>query len=404
MSEPDAFRFGSFRLLIARRELLFQHATVALGSRAFDLLVALVKRRGRLATKDELMAEVWPSTIVDENNFEAQIAALRKVLGADPELSRCLQTIQGRGYSFVAKVEIEVGEGTSPDASAIPGRDEETRSIVVLPFANLSNDVEQAHFAQGMTETVTTEFLNLGIAGDLDHDRRNLQDKAVDIRQVGRELGVRFALKGSIQRDDRHVRISAQLSDARNSVQIWSEIFDGEDISDLFDLQDQITGRIANSIGRQVFVAAARDEARGIGSKSWNLVMRGIAADSRPQSLESLRQQEDFFSGAAHSIRRIATRGPGLPGHRASVNATSRPHSVQRGCAAARHRGGRKGDSHRACQRAAHLAMSYLHFLRGDLSQFCWPQKARSRSIETSPMRTTCAPPLWSSLGKEAKQ
>ena len=156
------------------------------------------------------------------------------------------------------------------------------------------------------------------------------------------------------------------MSDARNSVQIWSEIFDG-DISDLFDLQDQITGRIANSIGRQVFVAAARDEARGIGSRSWDLVMRGIAADSRPQSLESLRQQEDFFSGAAQLDPENSDAWAWLA--RAIVLQSTQLHAptpcredvLRRATEAAE-----KAIATGPANARAHLAMSYLHFLRGD--------------------------------------
>jgi len=80
MDPPDTFRFGSFHLLAARRELRFNGAPVAIGSRAFDLLLALVRRRGQLATKDDLMAEVWSGRVVEENNLQAQISALRKVL------------------------------------------------------------------------------------------------------------------------------------------------------------------------------------------------------------------------------------------------------------------------------------------------------------------------------------
>ena len=105
MHHPETFRIGSFMLTPGRRQLTLGEAEVPLGSRAFDLLLALVKRQGQLATKDELIAEVWSGTIVDENNLAAQISALRKVFSADPALARGLQTVPGRGYRLVAKVE-----------------------------------------------------------------------------------------------------------------------------------------------------------------------------------------------------------------------------------------------------------------------------------------------------------
>src|SRR6202521_4602429 len=108
MRDTDAFRFGPFWLLPSRRELLLHEVPVQLGGRAFELLLALVQRRGQLATKDELMAEVWPGTIVEENNLQVQISALRKVLGGDADSSHYLRTVPGRGYRFVARVEHEM--------------------------------------------------------------------------------------------------------------------------------------------------------------------------------------------------------------------------------------------------------------------------------------------------------
>ena len=154
LDDLKSLRFGSVQVVPARREVLLRGAPVALGSRAFDLLMALLKRNGRLSSKDELMAEVWGGTIVDGNNLPAQIAVLRKVLAADPEFSRCLQTIPGRGYRFSVDV-------VSEPAAATPislANEERPLSLAVLPFASLSSDVGQAYFAQGMSETVATDL------------------------------------------------------------------------------------------------------------------------------------------------------------------------------------------------------------------------------------------------------
>ena len=155
MNDSEVYRIGSFRLVPRLRQLLLGGTPVPLGSRAFDLLVALVKRQGQLATKDELMAEVWAGTVVDENNLAAQISTLRKVLAADPDLARRLQTVPGRGYRFVASVEVE----TEADCGAnAPGHTGEMLSLVVVPFVNLSSDVEQAYFAQGLSQTISTDL------------------------------------------------------------------------------------------------------------------------------------------------------------------------------------------------------------------------------------------------------
>src|SRR3954471_12349910 len=102
-----SFAFGPFRLLAARHELLAQGVPVAIGQRALDVLLALVRRHGELVTKDELMSEVWPGMVVEENNLAVHISALRKILGQTGDGKSYLQTVAGRGYRFVASVTYE---------------------------------------------------------------------------------------------------------------------------------------------------------------------------------------------------------------------------------------------------------------------------------------------------------
>ena len=118
MTLPDAFVFGPFRLLTARRELLAHDVPVAIGQRAFDVLLTLVDRHGQLVTKDELMAEVWPGVVVEENNLQVHISALRKLLDAASKGENYLLTVAGRGYRFVAPVERESAPPSA--ASAAP--------------------------------------------------------------------------------------------------------------------------------------------------------------------------------------------------------------------------------------------------------------------------------------------
>ena len=364
MHASESYCFGAFRLVPVRRELQLRGSPVILGSRAFDLLTALVNRRGQIATKDELMAEVWPDTVVDENNLPAQVSVLRKVLASDSDLARCLQTVPGRGYRFVAAVKVETqleaADSTSQRAAGPP------LSIVVLPFANLSSDPDQAYFAQAMTETVATDLSRISgllvisatTAAALNGD---------DVRQISRELSVGFVLKGNLQRNGQKVRINAQLIEGRNGVQVWSEIFDG-DSADLLLLQDQITGAIANSIGREIFVALARaGEARNIDPGASDFLMRGIAEDTRPQSLETLRRQEHCFEQAirldpmncdAHA--RLA-RTILLQSTQLHNSERSKEDALTRGAAAAEKAAALDpGNPH------AHLALTYLHVLRGD--------------------------------------
>src|SRR5882724_5051126 len=128
-------------------------------------------------------------------------------------------------------------------------------SIVVLPFANLSNDPEQQYFADGITEDLTTDLSRL--AGMLVISRNTAftyRNRPLDTKQIGRELGVRYVLEGSVRRSGNQVRVNAQLIDAATDAHLWAERFD-RDIGDLFAIQNEITGRIANTLGWELMDA-----------------------------------------------------------------------------------------------------------------------------------------------------
>jgi predicted ATPase/DNA-binding winged helix-turn-helix (wHTH) protein len=124
----EAFAFGPFRLLVAQRELLAHGVPVTLGQRAFDVLQLLVRRHGELVTKDELMAEVWPGVVVEENNIQVHVSALRKVLGSAGGDERYLVTVAGRGYRFVAPVE---RESAAPKTAPVPTADRDAAATRV---------------------------------------------------------------------------------------------------------------------------------------------------------------------------------------------------------------------------------------------------------------------------------
>lgn len=369
--DSELFRVGAFVLDPKARQLTLGRASVSLGSRAFDLLLALIDRQGRLATKDELIAEVWQKSIVDENNLAAQISALRKVLAADPALAGGLQTVPGRGYRLVATVERIGGTPGKAAHSALPAAAGEPPSLVVLPFVNLSSDPEQSYFAQGLSQTVSTDLSRIsGLLVISSATAATLEGKAADARRASSEFRVRYVLSGSVQRMDRHVRINAQLADGHNGMQIWSDLFDG-DVSDLFSLQDLITGRIANSIGREIFVAAARDgHARDISPRSSDLVMRGIAADNRPQSLDTLREQEALFARAVEldpanpeALARLS-RAITLQVTQAHASPTQKLDAMTRGAAFAE-----KALAFDPGNARAHYAIALVHVLRGDFEK-----------------------------------
>ena len=155
--------FGPFRLSVGRRELLKNGVPIQLSSRPFDLLLALVERQGNIATKDELLAEVWPGTVVEENNLQVQILALRKIFGEEAEGSRYLLTVPGRGYRFVAPVERPDEAPSAPSSEPVAiirgtGAVAAARQAInrCSAVCESSGDPEQDYFADSMAEEILT--------------------------------------------------------------------------------------------------------------------------------------------------------------------------------------------------------------------------------------------------------
>jgi TolB-like protein len=267
LGSADTFLFEGFRL-DRRGGCLFRvdqggvATPVALGSRAIDLLGLLVERKGELVSKDAIMAAVWQGRVVEEANLNVQISKLRDVLDQNREnASSCIRTIPGRGYCFVAPV-----EHSEVDArSAIPARHQggglprPRLSIVVLPFANLSEDREQQYFGDGITDDLTTDLSRIeGMFVISRNTAFTYRNKPVETKQIGRELGVRYVLEGSVRRSSNQLRVNAQLIDAVTDAHLWAERFD-RGIADLFAVQDAITSRIAIALNLElIFAEAAR--------------------------------------------------------------------------------------------------------------------------------------------------
>ena len=150
-------------------------------------------------------------------------------------------------------------------------------SIVVLPFTNLSNDPAQDYFADGVTENLTTDLSR--IRGSFVIARNTaftFKGKSLDAKEIGKELGVRYVLEGSVQRDGTRVRVNAQLIDAETGAHLWADRFE-EDVADLFNLQDQVVARLANSLGNELVKAEGEKGGRSQSPDAIDLVMRGWA-------------------------------------------------------------------------------------------------------------------------------
>src|SRR6202041_300238 len=150
-------------------------------------------------------------------------------------------------------------------------------SIVVLPFTNLSNDPAQDYFADGITENLTTDLSRIRDSFVIARNTAfTFKGKALDAKEIGKDLGVRYVLEGSVQRDQNRMRVNAQLIDAQSGAHLWADRFE-EDASDLFKLQDQVVARLANSLGNELVNAEAEKGGRSKNPDAIDLAMRGQA-------------------------------------------------------------------------------------------------------------------------------
>jgi adenylate cyclase len=166
-------------------------------------------------------------------------------------------------------------------------------SIVVLPFANLSNDPAQDYFADGITENLTTDLSRLRNSFVIARNTAfSFKGKSIDAREIGRELGVRYVLEGSVQRDQNRVRVNAQLIDAGSGAHLWADRFE-EDVADLFKLQDQVVARLANSLGYELFMTEAEKDARSKSPDAVDLTMRGWALVWQEQQQQRTKENNN---------------------------------------------------------------------------------------------------------------
>jgi TolB-like protein len=243
-AEPASF--GRFRIDLDRRELTRDGVRVALGSRALDILCVLAGANGEIVSKDKLMRRVWPDVAVEEGNIHVHVSALRKALEDGKDAQTYVVTVPGRGCRLVGLRPVSsIGRsGDTGKTLAVPDKP----SIAVLPFANLSCDPEQEYFADGIVEEITTALSRIGWLFVIARNSSlAFKGRAVDVKEIGRQLGVRYVLEGSIRKAVNRVRVTAQLIDAGGGAHLWADRFDGS-LEDVFELQDQITAKVVGAI------------------------------------------------------------------------------------------------------------------------------------------------------------
>ncbi|HQZ12077.1 MAG TPA: winged helix-turn-helix domain-containing tetratricopeptide repeat protein [Devosia sp.] len=224
--------FGPFALDRRRAALTRDGADVAIGHKGYALLEALFDAGGETVGKAALMERAWPGTIVEEGNLTVQIAALRKALGEDAD--SYIVTVPRVGYRLAVP----------PPPEAAPGRP----LVAVLPFNNMSGDQSQEYFADGIVEDIITALSRFRSFAVIARNSSFVyKGRAVDVRQVARELGVRYVLEGSVRLAGDRLRVTAQLIDADSGSHLWADKFDGR-VAEVFDMQDRITESVVTIV------------------------------------------------------------------------------------------------------------------------------------------------------------
>ena len=248
--DTDDIRFGRFLLDVGHRQLRYGEVAVNVGRLEFDILCVLAEAKGKVVTKDEIFAKVWPGRIVEDNAIQVHISALRKTLDQVDNAQTYIVTVPGRGYRLVGiEPRINLRENATEDQidPAALGT-----SIVVMPFQNLSDEKEHEYFADGMVEDLVTGLSRIKSVFVIARDSSFIyKGRAVDLKQVGRELRVRYVLEGSIRKADNRIRVAVQLSEAQSSARLWAESYD-RPFQDIFTVQDDIAMKVIGAIEPQI--------------------------------------------------------------------------------------------------------------------------------------------------------
>jgi TolB-like protein len=310
------YLFEEYAFDTDRRELHRGADVVSVAPQVFDLLDYLIRNRERVVSKEDLINAIWNGRSVSDAALTTRLNVTRSAVGDSGEEQRLIKTLPRKGFRFVGPVREVQGPAGGEDANnpveprkpalTLPDKP----SIAILPFANLSSDPEQEYFADGMAEDIITALSHFKALFVIARNSSfTYKGRAVDVKQVGRELGVRYVLEGSVRKAANRVRITGQLVDAATGTHLWADRFDGG-LVDIFDLQDQVTesivGAIAPAVEKAEIERAKRKPTESL--DAYTLYLRGLARyyqfASRQANDEALRlfnnaiELDPFFASA----------------------------------------------------------------------------------------------------------
>ena len=235
---------------VERRELTRAGGAVHVEPQVFDLLVYLVANRDRVVSKDDVIDAVWGGRIVSDSTLTSRINAARRAVGDSGESQKLIRTIARKGFRFVGVVQSAVvaADAAAPAEPAAPLPLPDKPAIAVLPFTNMSDDPQQEYFSDGISEDIITALSKLRWFFVVSRNSSfTYKNRAVNLKQVGDELGVGYVVEGSVRKDGNRVRITAQLVNAETGAHLWAERYD-RDLTDLFAVQDDVTRRIVEAL------------------------------------------------------------------------------------------------------------------------------------------------------------
>jgi len=259
-TESPIYEFAEYRLDAGRLMLWRVGEPIPLTPKVFDTLLLLVRRRGEILTKEELLQTIWPDTIVEENNLNQHISTLRRILGENRGENRFIATIPGRGYRFIPEVNTLFSRAN--------GNGEENRKQVrigVLPFENLGAGEEREYFADGLTEET------IAILGQIDPQHfsaigrtsiRAYKGTTKSLAEIGRELNATYLVESSLRGEGDRLRITSRLIRVSDQLQLWSSSYDSEPDS-MLTLQRELSTAIAE----QIRLTLSPDRLKAIGRR-----------------------------------------------------------------------------------------------------------------------------------------
>src|SRR5215207_1373068 len=240
-SEYKVYEFDDFRFDVAHLMLYHRGAEIPMAPKAVETLLALIERRGKSVSKDELLEAVWPDTVVEESNLFVYLSVLRKTLGALRDGRPYVETLRRRGYRFNGEVHSVEANTQNAEAQTRIFKAETYNSVAVLPFFNLSSQAENEYFCDGLAEELLNALAKIeGLQVAARTSAFSFKGKDANVSVIGRALNVQTVLEGTVRKSGNRLRITVQLVDTKNGYHLWSERYDRE-MQDIFDVQDEIT-------------------------------------------------------------------------------------------------------------------------------------------------------------------